>query len=92
MAPSPTPGRVKITMKSKDDKEAIMSRLGRLKNTEDDFGKISITEDYTQSERELIKSWSSKAKEKSAGDKDFIYKVRGDPKNGLKLVRFKRSE
>ena len=83
---------IKITMKSKDDKYAIMSRLGRLKNTEDDFGKISITEDYTQSEREMIKSWSSKAKEKSAGDKDFIYKVRGDPKNGLKLVRFKWSE
>ena len=83
---------IKITMKSKNDQEAVMSRLNRLKNTEEDFGKISITEDYTQSERDMIKSWSAKAKEKTAEDKEYSYKVRGDPKNGLRLVRFKRRE
>ena len=81
---------IKVTMKSKADKNAVMSRLNRLKDTEDEFGKISITEDYTQTEREMIKTWSTKAKEKTDADKDHVYKVRGDPKNGLRLVRFKR--
>ena len=79
-------------MKSKADKHAIMSRLNRLKDTEEEFGKISITEDYTQTEREMIKTWSAKAREKTAADKEYTYKVRGDPKNGLKLVRFKRRD
>ena len=51
---------IKVTMKTEVDKQTIMSRLNRLKGTIDDFG---ITEDYTQSERDLIKSWTEKAKE-----------------------------
>ena len=81
---------IKVTLKTKADKQAIMSRLNRLKNTEDDFGKISITEDYTQTEREMIKTWNTKAREKSAGDDTYVYKVRGNPKNGLSLIRLKR--
>ena len=81
---------IKVTMKKKDDKQNVMSRLNRLKNTEDEFGKISITEDYTQTERDLIKSWSEKAKKKSAEEDTYIYKVRGDPKNGMKLIRLKK--
>ena len=80
----------KVTMKTKVDKQTIMSRLNRLKGTIDDFGKISITEDYTQSERDLIKSWTEKAKEKSLNDNTHVYKVRGDPKNGLKIISFKK--
>ena len=83
---------LKVTMKSKADQQIVMSRLSRLKNTEEEFGKISITEDYTQTEREMIKSWSKKAEEKSATDETHVYKVRGDPKNGLRLIRVKRRE
>ena len=61
-----------------------------MKNTEEEFGKISITEDFTQTEREMIKNWNKKAKAKSAEDESYIYKVRGDPKNGLALIRLKR--
>ena len=81
---------IKVTMKTKVDKQTIMSRLYRLKGTIDDFGKISITEDYTQSERDIIKSWTEKAKEKSLNDNTHVYKVRGDPKNGLKIISFKK--
>ncbi len=83
---------MKVTMKTKGDKEKVFSRLNRLKDTVDEFGKISITEDYTQSERDLIKSWTEKAKEKSSNDKTHVYKVRGNPKNGLRIIRFKKKE
>ena len=82
---------IKVTMRTKVDKQSVMSRLNRLKGTEENFGKISITDDFTQSEREMIKNWSTKAKAKSTADKEYVYKVRGDPKNGMRLVRFKRN-
>lgn len=81
---------IKVTMKSKADKQKIMSRLSRLKGTEEEFGKISITEDYTKTERDLIKSWNANAKKKSSEDDKYDYKVRGDPKNGLRLIRVKK--
>ena len=78
---------IKVSMKTKAEKQKVMSRLNRLKDTEEEFGKISITEDYTQTERDQIKSWCAKAKEQSSQDETFVYKVRGDPKNGLKIIR-----
>ena len=81
---------LKVTMKTKADKQKIMSRLYRLKGTEEDFGKISITEDYTKTERDLIKSWNTDAKKKSAEDDKYDFKIRGDPKNGLRLIRVKK--
>ena len=81
---------LKLVMKTKEDKEKAMGNLRRLKGTQDDFGKISVTDDYTTSEREEIKSWVEKAKEKTSQDPDKVYKVRGDPKNGLRLVWFNK--
>ena len=79
---------IKVVMKSDDDKDSVISNLSKLKGTEDVFGKISITSDYTKSERDQIKAMADKAKEQSASNKDRIYKVRGDPKNGLRIVSF----
>ena len=81
---------MKIEMKSKNDKDIVMSNLKRLKGTENELGKISITDDYTNGERDLIKIWVNKAAEKSAQDSNYVYKVRGNPKNGLGLVSFTR--
>ena len=68
----------------------MLARLSRLKGTEEEFGKISLTEDYTKTERDLIKSWKANAKKKSSEDDKYDYKVRGDPKNGLRLIRVKK--
>ena len=68
-----------------------MQNLKQLKGKEDDFGKISVTEDYTKSERDEIKSYVEKAKRMSAEDPTKTYKVRGDPKNGLRMVWFKKN-
>ena len=82
---------LKIIMKTRENKDKAMQNLKQLKGKEDDFGKISVTEDYTKSERDEIKSYVEKAKRMSAEDPTKTYKVRGDPKNGLRMVWFKKN-
>ena len=77
-------------MKSKDDKNKVMSNLKELKGTEDEFGRISVKDDYTTNERDEIKALTEKARVKSSQDTNHIYKVRGDSKNGWRLVSFIR--
>ena len=86
---------MKIVMKTKDEKEAVIKNLKSLKGTEDRFGKISITQDFTESDRLLIKEFSEKARQKCIDNPDRIYKVRGDPndpKNGLRIISFKATQ
>ena len=45
-----------------------MGNLKRLKNTENEFGNIRVTDDYTSGEREQIKNWVKKAEENSLQD------------------------
>ena len=55
---------------------------------------ISVTEDYTISEIQKMKNFAFKAKEinsAESGNSDYVWKVRGTPKNGLVLKRFKKS-
>ena len=83
---------IKMVMRSIEDKVKVMNNLNKLKGTQDDLGKISITEDYTTTEREEIRRWVKKAENMSAEDPEKIYKVRGDPKNGMKLIWFARKK
>ena len=64
------------------NKEMVMQSLWKLKNSDDKFMKLHITEDYTQEERSLIRSFVEKAKVKSQEDsnKQYIWRVRGTPK------------
>ena len=66
--------------------------MGKLKNLKDQEGirGLSVTEDYTVAERHMIKNWSDKAKEnnnKESPDSVYVWKVRGTPKNGLRLKK-----
>ena len=81
---------IKICMKTKEAKSSVMSNLGLLKGTEEVFGKISVTEDYTVSEREKLREFSVKAKEQQKNDPTRVYKVRGCPKNGLRIISYKK--
>ena len=83
---------IKIVLENRADKSQAMMNLNRLKGTQDEFGNISITDDYTEVEREEIKIWVKKAKNLTAQDPDKIYKVRGTPKNGLKLIWFPKNK
>ena len=72
------------------DKDAIMANLNCLEGNED-FSKISVTEDYTIGDRNLIKEWTEIAKAKNTQEppeSNYECKVRGTPKNGLLLKKF----
>ncbi len=79
---------IKITMKTKDDQENIMKNLGRLKGTEHHFGKISVKEDYTTNEREQIRLLNGQAKKLNDENHEKTFKVRGNSKNGWRVISF----
>ena len=78
---------LKLVMKSSEEKDRVMSRLVNLKNADDRYRKVSVRDDYSIDERNLIKQWSDKAAAKNQAENTTEYKVRGNPKNGLRLVR-----
>ena len=81
---------LKVVMKTEAEKDSVMANLRKLKGTEEEFGKISVTRDYTSSERDQIKEYTTKAAKQNEEDPTRVYKVRGDPKNGLKIISYKR--
>lgn len=83
---------LKIVLSSEEEKDSIMANLRKLKGKEKYIG-ISVKEDYTVQERELIKEWVEKAKDANTnegGDSEYEWRVRGSPKNGLMLKRFRK--
>ena len=57
------------------------------------FKRISVTDDYTAEERDAIKNKVTEAMNKTdaEGEGVYVWKVRGSPKNGLRLIRFTKS-
>ena len=80
---------IKLVMNSTEDKQLVMSRLSNLKSAEDQYRNISVKDDYTPSERELIKSKLKQAQELNERENTNEWKVRGTPKNGLRIVKIK---
>ena len=78
---------VKVVLSNPEDKAQIMSSLRKLKNAEPSLRTISVRDDYTIEERQLIKSMQEEAKRRNEADKVTHWKVRGTPKNGLKVVK-----
>ena len=67
-------------MKDLTEKAQLISRIANLKNTEQKFRKISVRDDYSLDDRELIKNRAEEAamiKKVENTDED---KVRGNPK------------
>ena len=83
---------IKIIMNSEEDKEKVLNNLRHLKG-KTLYKSISITADYTYSERQLIKDYRERANIKNdlEEDKDYIWHVRGTPKNGLFLKRINKA-
>ena len=75
---------IKVVLHNEQDLEKILNNLQNLQdNTE--YKGISITEDYIVSERQMIKEFANKAKEKNSlelENSNFVWKVRGAPKDG----------
>ena len=83
------PRPIKLVMKTMIHKTEFMSKLWKLKYAGPDHKKARITDDYTWEEREEIKRWVMMTKDKSnkGHDDGFVWKVRGTPKSGLRLVQ-----
>ena len=85
---------IKLTMKSEEEKDKILNNLRNLKDKILYKG-ISITPDYTYSERMLIKEYHEQAKAKNDQEGDdctFVWRVRGTPKNGLILKKLNKDK
>ena len=83
---------IKVVLNSEDDKNRIMAGLTNLRDQEMYKG-ISITEDYTLKERQMIKEKAVEARsnnDKELPDSRYIWRVRGTPKNGLTVKRFQK--
>ena len=81
---------IKVVLNSEAEKNNIMENLKELKGQES-FRGISVTDDYTITERQMIKNQSEKAKEqnnKEPPNSRYVWRVRGTPKNGLHLKKF----
>ena len=79
-------------MNNERDKDRVMECLKNLKGKEK-YNGISITEDHTTKERDTIREFVEKAKAANANeaaDSLYEWKVRGTPKNGIQLKRFRK--
>ena len=83
---------VKLVMETEADKDTIMARLGNLKNAEDAFRKVSIRDDYTLEEREMVREYVKNAEAKNAEENTQEWKFRGTPKTGLKVLRITKRQ
>ena len=84
---------IKMIMNNEEEKNNIMFNLRKLKDAEEKFKKLRITDDYTIEEREEIRKWVQKARLKTSEEVEnsrYVWCVRGSPKNGLRLVKVTR--
>ena len=93
-AADPNKGRpIKIVFNNEDEQQKVFLNLRNLKGM-NLYKKISIREDYTFTERSLVKDFIQQAKlknqEEDIKNSNIIWRVRGTPKNGLTLKKFTR--
>ena len=80
---------IKVVMRNENEKDSVLKSLRKLKNKKKYDG-VSITDDYTIKEREIIKKWHSVAQRRNNETNDYFWIVRGNPKTGMDLIRTER--
>ena len=81
---------LKLVTRSTEDKQQIQSRLINLKDAEAVYRKVCVRDDYTLKEWELVSDMVKQANEINKSEETDAWKVRGTPKNGLRLVKITR--
>ena len=84
---------LKVVFESDSQKQGLFGNLKALKGNEK-YQSMSISDDYTYAERQVLKSWANQAKEKNnqeLKDSNIIWRVRGNPKSGLILKKFNKA-
>ena len=85
---------IKVVLDCENDKNNLLKNLRKLKG-KDNYKGVSVTDDYTIKDRSLLKEWAEKAKLKNFEEPEeslFEWKVRGCPKNGLSLKKFRKRD
>lgn len=84
---------IKVIMANEESKRKIFKNLSNLKQYPKYKG-IGLTDDHTPAEREVLKEWTAKAKERNEKENDnsIIWRVRGSPKNKLYLKKFPKNQ
>ena len=79
---------IKVVFKDSHVKYRFMKRLKELKQ-HDKYSNMSITDDMTRMERDLVKEWKKKANERNQRErnKDYVWRVRGSSREGLYLKK-----
>ena len=83
---------IKIVMESRSHKAEFMSKLSNLKYAGPVYNKARVTDDHSWEERQEIRRWVKMAKEKNEKDGEmtnYLWKVRGTPKSGLRIVQIR---
>ena len=83
---------LKVSFMNESDKNKVMGNLKNLKD-KPEYNGISIKEDFTISERSTIKEYVKRANEKNEiepSDSEYVWRVRGSPKNRLFLKKVMR--
>ena len=69
---------VKLVMENEEQKDAIMSRLVNLRTAEEIYRQLSVRDDNTIEERELIRTYAEQAKKQNERDNTTEWKVKGN--------------
>ena len=79
---------IKVVFSSGHEKYKFTRKLTELRHHHR-YSKISVTDDMTKMERELMKKWKEEADERNQRDPNEKYKwrVRGSPRDGLYLKK-----
>ena len=82
---------IKVVFESEMDKKKVMANLRKLKCASGCLKGISVTEDFTIEEREIVQKFAKDVKDKNNNGENspYIRRTMGSPKNGnMCLVRF----
>jgi len=74
---------IKVIFQNEFDKNEVMKNLDKLESSQ----QISITEDFTIKERQMIKELHEEAKNRNDNNENFIWRVRGSPRTSLRLKK-----
>ena len=84
---------IMVRLQTVSYKEELMSKLWMLKQVKTKFKRLSITNDYTANERKVIKDYVEEAKKRNMnGAKEYVWKVRGTPTQGMRLIKIPTQE
>ena len=90
--PRQTSRPLKVELVDKESKASVMRNLFKLGSAEERFSKISVTQNYSKEEREVIKVKVTEANKMNEEEKtkNFTYRVRGPPWD-LRIVKVKKN-